>query len=135
MSYDNLESEKRLYAVRANDFGGGTDTTTKVIGPAGKRGRVKSVWIDHVTETFVGTTTGGGVYVGKSGTTDAYFKSNLTALKGSAPAVGIPVNLADTLTTVDLEIPADTEVYITCIATVGGTVTGIADANVLIHWY
>jgi len=134
MSYDNFESEQRQYVVRANDFGGGADTTTKVIGPAGKRGRVKSVWIDHCTETFVGTTTGGGVYVGKTGDTNAYFESNLTALKGSAPAVGIPINLADTLTG-DLEIPADTEVFITCIATVGGTVTGIADANVLIHWY
>ena len=134
MSYDNFESEQRQYVVIANDFGGGADTTTKVIGPAGKRGRVKSVWIDHVTETFVGTTTGGGVYVGKTGDTNAYFESNLTTLKGSAPAVGVPANLADTLTG-DLEIPADTEVFITCIATVGGTVTGIADANVLIHWY
>lgn len=134
MSYDSFDNELRLYQVRANDFGGGADTTTKVIGPAGKRGRVKSVWIDHVTETFVGTTTGGGVYVGKSGDTDAYFKSDLTTLKTSAPAVGIPVNLADTLTG-DLEIPADTEVHITCIATVGGTVTGIADVNVQILWY
>ena len=79
--YDNILRESRLYQVRANDFGGGADTTTKVIGPAGKRGRVSSVWIDHVTETFVGTTTGGGVYVGKSGDTDAYFKSNLTTLQ------------------------------------------------------
>lgn len=134
MAYDNLNSEERQYVVRANDFGGGADTTTKVIGPAGKRGRVKSVWIDKVTETFVGTTTGGGVYVGKSGDTDAYFKSDLTTLKTSAPAVGIPANLSDTLTG-DTEIPADTEVYITCIATVGGAVTGIADANVLINWY
>jgi len=132
--YDSFDNELRLYQVRANDFGGGADTTTKVIGPSGKRGRVKSVWIDHVTETFVGTTTGGGVYVGKSGDTNAYFESNLTSLKGSAPAVGTPINLADTLTG-DLEIPADTEVHITCIATVGGTVTGIADANVQILWY
>lgn len=134
MAYDSFNREERLYQVRANDFGGGADTTTKVIGPSGRRGRVKAVWIDHVTETFVGTTTGGGVYVGKSGDTDAYFKSDLTTLKGSAPAVGTPVNLADTLTG-DNEIPADTEVHITCIATVGGSVTGIADANVLIEWY
>jgi len=133
MSYD-VNFETRLYQVRANDFGGGADTTTKVIGPSGKTGRVKAVWIDHVTETFVGTTTGGGVYVGLSGDTDAYFKSNLTTLQGSAPAVGVPVNLADTLTGFN-EIPADTTVYITCIATVGGAVTGIADVNVLIEWY
>jgi hypothetical protein len=134
MSYDNLNSEQRQYVVRANNFGGGADTTTKVVGPAGKRGRVLNVWVDHVTVTFVGTTTGGGVYVGKSGSTSAYFKSDLTTLKGSSPAVGIPVNLADTLTG-DTEIPADTEVWITCVATVGGSVTGTADANVLIHWY
>lgn len=132
MSYD--VRERRQYVVRANDFGGGADTTTKIIGPSGKRGVVSGVWIDHVTETFVGTTTGGGVYVGLSGDTDAYFKSNLTTLQGSAPAVGVPAELADTLTGYN-EIPADTQVYITCIATVGGVVTGIADANVTIDWY
>ena len=132
MAYDDRTTRK--YTVVANDFGGGADTTTKVIGPAGMKGKVRGVVIDKVTETFVGTTTGGGVYVGLSGDTDAYFKSNLTTLKTSAPAVGIPTNLADTLTGYN-EIPADTEVHITCIATVGGSVTGIADATVYIDWY
>jgi hypothetical protein len=132
MSYDI--KNRTVHKVVANDFGGGADTTTKILGQTGMRGHVALVQIDKVTETFVGTTTGGGVYVGLSGNTDAYFASNLTQLKTAAPAVGIPVNLVDTLTGYN-EIPADTEVHITCIATVGGSVTGIADATVYIDWY
>jgi len=132
MSYDI--KQRTVHKVVENDFGGGADTTTKILGATGLRGHVALVQIDKVTETFVGTTTGGGVYVGLTGNTDAYFASNLTQLKTSAPAVGVPVNLVDTLTGYN-EIPADTEVYITCIATVGGTVTGIADVTVYIDWY
>ena len=133
MGYDQ-NRDRRSYKVTQNDFGGGADTTLKVVGPAGKKGIVAGVYIDRVTETFVGTTTGGKVMVGLSGDTNAYFESDHTVMRGSAPAVGTPINLADTLTGYN-EIPADTTVFITCVATVGGLVTGIADATVVIDWY
>lgn len=134
MSYDN--PERISYVIAANDFGGGADTTQVVAGPAGKRGRVAYVHVFDVTETFVGTTTGGQVLVGKSGDTNAYFESDHTKMQGSAPAVAAALMLTNTLTpSDDLVIPADTAVHITCVATVGGTVTGIASVEVFIDWF
>ncbi|MDD5084202.1 MAG: hypothetical protein PHT88_04745 [Candidatus Moranbacteria bacterium] len=134
MAYDN--PSRMQYTIAANDFGGGADTTQIVSGPAGKRGRVKHVLIYDVTETFVGTTSGGQVLVGKSGDTDAYFVSSAPVLAGSSPAVGASVVLVNQLTPSDAtEIPADTPVHITCVKTVGGTVTGIASVDVSIDWY
>ena len=135
MSYDN--PERMHYIIAANDFGGGADTTQIVAGPAGKRGRVAYVHVYDVTETFVGTTTGGQVLVGLSGDTDAYFESDHTEMQGSAPAVAAALMLTNTLDTSskDIIIPADTAVHITCVATVGGTVTGIASVDVVIDWF
>ena len=135
MSYDN--PERVSYYIAANDFGGGADTTQVVAGPAGKRGRVAGVHVFDVTETFVGTTTGGQVLVGLSGDTNAYFESDHTEMQGSAPAVGAALYLANTLDaeSKDIIIPADTAVHITCVATVGGTVTGIASVQVDVDWF
>lgn len=129
--------ERISYTVAANDFGGGADTTQVVAGPAGKRGYVAGVHVYDVTETFVGTTTGGQVLVGKSGDTNAYFESDHTEMQGSAPAVAAALYLTNTLDhdSVDRIIPADTAVHITAVATVGGGVTGTASFDVLIDWF
>jgi hypothetical protein len=132
MSYDN--PTRMQYQIEANDFGGGSDTTQVVSGPSGMKGIVRHVHIYDVTETFVGTTTGGQVLVGKSGDPNAYFESDHTQLQGSSPAVAESLMLNDTLTGYN-EIPADTPVHITCVAAVGGSVTGIASVDVAIDWY
>lgn len=132
MSYDHRE--RIQYTIAANDFGATGTTTQIVAGPPGKKGRVAFVHVYDVTETFVGTTTGGQVQVGLSGDIDAYFKSNVTQLAGSAPAVAASVMVTDTLTGYP-EIPADTPVHISCLCAVGGTITGIASVDVGIDWY
>jgi len=132
MAYDN--PERIQYTIAANDFGGGADVTQAIKGPAGKKGKVAYAHIYDVTETFVGTTSGGRVLVGLSGGTDAYFASTASLLAGSSPAVAVALMLPNALTGYN-EIPADTAVLITLIATVGGTVTGIASVDVVIDWY
>jgi hypothetical protein len=132
MSYD--QRERIQYTIAANDFGGGADVTQAIKGPAGKRGKVAYAHIYDVTETFVGTTSGGQVLVGLSGDTNAYFETDDSLLAGSAPAVAAAVVLPTILTGYN-EIPADTAVLITLVATVGGSVTGIASVDVMIDWY
>ena len=127
--------ERIQYTIAAFDFGGASATLTQVVaGPAGKRGKVAYAHVYDVTETFVGTTTGGGVWVGLSGDTDAYFKNSITSLAGSSPAVAAAKMLTNSLTGYN-EIPADTPVHISLVECVGGTITGIASVDVIIDWY
>jgi len=147
MSYDN--GYVRTYQIGAfgstggMDFGNTGDLTEIIAVPldgpnsttpgVGKRGRVVGVTICNVTETFVGTTSGGRVLVGSAGDTDAYYATVAATLSGSSPAVGASVFLPDDGSKVD--IPAgETALTITCVDCVGSP-TGTADVVVEILWY
>ena len=59
--------------------------------------------------------------------------AGLLLLAGSSPAVNTGLWMPDTVASI--EIPADQALTVTFTATVGGTVTGIADVNLTIDWY
>ena len=148
MSYDNGYITTYHFGASDSlagiDFGAGSDTvrvlTPPTDGPdsttpgSGKRGRVVGVTIGNVTETFVGTTTGGRVLVGSSGDTDLYYATVAATLSGSAPAVAGSVFLPDDGSQID--IPAgETAFTVTLQACVGGSITGIADVTLEILWF
>jgi hypothetical protein len=121
------------YLFQAVDFGGGSDLTELIQGPAGKYGRVVGVDLFNISETFVGTTSGGGVAVGDGTDPTAYYDSGLLLLVGSSPAINTGLWMPDTVASI--EIPADQALTVTFTACVGGSVTGIADVHLIIDWY
>jgi len=129
------KSTTETYLIRAAfDFGAAAGDATEVIqGPAGKYGRVKRAHVYNVTETFVGTTSGGQILVGDGSDANAYFDSGITLLAGSSPAVAAAADVPDTVASI--EIPADQAITVTLKECVGGTITGIADVSVTIEWF
>ena len=123
------------YLIRAAfDYGGASASAVELIqGPAGKYGRVRQAHIYNVTETFVGTTSGGQVLVGDGTDTTAYFDSGVTVLASASPAVAAAKNVPDTVASI--EIPADQSITVTLVECVGGTITGVADTSITIDWY
>lgn len=148
MSYDNgyVKSYQigAFGATGGMDFGDTGDLAEVIAVPksgpnsttpgVGLRGRVIGVTIVNVTETFVGTTSGGQVLVGSAADTNAYYQTVAATLSGSSPAVAGSVFLPDDGSKVD--IPAGETLFtITCVDAVGGSITGIADVIVDIMWY
>ena len=123
------------YLIRAAfDYGGASASAVELIqGPAGKFGRVRQAHFYNVTETFVGTTSGGQVLVGDGSDTNAYFDSGVTVAAGSVPAVAAALDIPDTVAS--LEIPADQALTVTLVECVGGTITGTCDTSITIDWY
>jgi hypothetical protein len=141
-SYDN--GRVTGYLFQAVDFGGGSDLTEVIMPPkdgpdtttagSGRRGRVVGVSLFNISETFVGTTSGAAIQVGDGSDADLYFDTGNTTLAGSSPAINTGLWMPDDGSKVD--IPAgETAVTITFVATVGGSVTGIADVLVEIEWF
>ena len=125
------------YTFPAHDFGTGSNITQVIAVPldassVGKRGRVQGVTIKRVTEDFVGTTTGGGVQVGDGSDADKYYDSG--TVLGATVDVAESVFLVDDGAQVDIE-GGRTSITVTCVATVGGSITGIADVDIHIGWY
>jgi len=126
--------KRQSYLFQAVDFGDSVDVTEVISVPNGKFGRVAGAHVFNVTETFVGTTTGGAVLVGDGSDANLYYDSGTSLLSGSAPAVGGADWLPDTVASI--EIPSSEDALtITLQACVGGTVTGICDVQVEIDWY
>ncbi len=117
------------YNYPAQDFGAG-NATRDLIGPAGKRGRIRAVSL-IATEAFNSVTTEAFVRVGTAADDDAYLNyavGDLAAGSGATPT-------DESGLTVLGDLPADTEARISFIAPTGGTPTGIADTVVVIEWY
>lgn len=158
MSYDNPNS-KEVYVFPSSAFGATTESRA-IRGPKGKTGRVVDIRT-YLTADAVGTTTVPEINVGSAASTPGSLKTeyarhrigttavagNLAtgtpyrarALAQAAPAVPTsgPPTLNDFPGHVALEtarIPADTTVFITRVAGVGGTPAGTGVTEVEVWW-
>lgn len=125
------------YHFPAVDFGDSSNTTYVIAVPLdsngiGKAGKVIGATIKRVTEDFVGDTSDAGVQVGDGSDADKYFDSGLVL--GETVDVGESVWLVDDGAQVDIEA-GRTSITVTCVATVGGSITGIADVELHIGWF
>lgn len=133
--YDDKPSR---YLFDTDDFGGGANITHYIRGPKGKKGLLWDYGVQDTTEAFAGSTSTPQMSVGKSGDTDAYgeeFDFGALAIS-EAKSVRSTYNKASDIATYILQntnIPADTLVYLTCIASVG-TPTGMGKPFVDIIW-
>jgi len=117
------------YVFPAKDFD--ADWTEIIESPAGFRGRVRSIMIYDVTETFNSVTTEASILVGISGDTNAFVTSadlgDLAATASDSPT------LTDGVT---LIIPIGTTIHVTGVAPTGGSPdTGIATIAVTIQYF
>jgi hypothetical protein len=153
MSYDN-PSKRETYVFPSSAFGATTESR-KILGPKGKKGTVRDIRT-YITADMVGTTTVPEINVGASAGSSEYARHRLgtTAILGNtaagtpyraralcAAAQNNPGSAAPSLTDfaghVLLEIakiPADTVVFITRTAGVGGTPAGTGITEVDIDW-
>jgi hypothetical protein len=105
--------------------------------PSGMRGKVLSIDVTGVTETFTSVTTDPGIQVGiDGGDADAYCTADF-ADADLAAATAINFNAADgsLVDGVDEIIPAGGIVTITPVAPTGGTPAGIADLGITVLWF
>lgn len=122
--YDNAPVVS--YNVGVVDFA--TTKTFAIKGPAGKQGKVLQIH-NSVTTSYVGTTTPGAVQVGKSGELAAYGEL-LVGAAGAGTAAGAAVQGVGSA-----DIPADTDVLVTCKAPTGDSVAGQGHVTVAIRWF
>lgn len=145
-------------------FGATGETVSyTLIGPKGKKGLVRDIWI-HITEAMVGTTTVPEILVEASASTPgsvvgtyARFRLGTAAGTGygTTPAVRRASALVDSYNEVDaatlpgkqstdftghvqLEktyLPADTAFLVTLLAGAGGTPAGAGQVGVEIDWF
>lgn len=136
MSYDNPNRQK--YSFGNFDFGGGANETFSVKGPKGKAGRLWDYGVEGVIEVFEGTTTTPKIAVGTTSDPDAY--GDELDLDGvadndykSVRSTYAEHDTGFTTQMVDRDLPADTEIYVTCTAGVGSP-TGQGVPFVVIDW-
>jgi len=119
MSYsDAISATYRFPAVSVT----GAATLARIVGPAGKEGRL--VGLSHVVTTGV-TVAASNLIVGSAGDTDAYATAAVPI--AAANAVGVTFTRG-----VETIIPADTAVLV---GSAGGATAGAVDALVSIEWY
>jgi hypothetical protein len=129
MSYSN--PDRRFYVFPAVDYGAG-DSAHSFRGPKGKKGRLVDIHLS-ATEAFNSTTTDGYTDIGTAADTNAYahfVQGDLAATDSVCGTDGV----TDTDWLIDANIPADTQVEVTCVAPTGGTPTGIATVTVVVDW-
>ena len=107
------------------------DWTELIESPAGFRGRIRSLDIYDVTETFNSVTTEANIIIGLSGDTNAY---------GTSSSIGdLAADATDSLVLTDgvtLMIPPSTTIIVTGVAPTGGSPdTGIATIAVTIQYF
>ena len=136
MSYDKPNRTK--YSFGNTDFGAGADVAFNIVGPKGKAGRLYDYGVQDSTEVFNGDSTVPSICVGSTSDADAYGDNlTLNALADnhgkSVRSTYLEPEAGFATLMVDREIPADTEVVITC-ATAVGSPTGQAAPFVDIVW-
>jgi hypothetical protein len=148
VSYDQV-SVREQYNLVSGTYGA-TTASTKIKGPKGKRGIVRDIMVT-ITADCVGTTTVPEVAVGATQGAAEYARFRLgtavgtgyTAAQGVRRARGMttgnptPPTLTDFAAHVLLEtadLPADTDVFISGVAGVGGTPAGTFSAVVFVDW-
>lgn len=129
MSY--ADPDRRQYSFGPIDFGAGGEVVS-ITGPKGKAGTLKAIHV-MATETFTTTTTAGRVDIGTAADTDAYASFNLGALADTDSA-STDDGTTDTDAVISADIPADTQVEVTCVAPTGGTPAGIGYVSIIIDW-
>lgn len=122
------------------DWGGAANETFSIQGPKGAAGILWDYGVQGVTEVFNGGTVTPKIAVGS--TTDADAFAEEMDLQGLADNSGQTARslygddvavLYSSTAIVDKQIPADTEVVVTCTAATGSP-TGIGTAYVVIDW-
>lgn len=134
MAYDNGNATTH-YGPAGVDFGtGGSADAISFRGPAGKKGRLIDVGVCNITEAFAGDTTDGQVQIGTDADNDAYALLNVAA--GATSAIGDTFNTSnDTDAIIDANLPADTQIEMTCVVGTGGTPAGIGTPYCVVIWY
>lgn len=148
-SYDSPITEE--YFIPSAAFGATTDAT-RIIGPKGRKGYVRDIMVD-ITASMVGTTTVPEIAVGAtSGATEyARFRLGTSATSGYAATAVFRASQVGGNTLTDgspayedytghvklstAVIPADTQIFITRTAGVGGTPAGTGTTRVIIDWF
>ena len=98
------------------------------------KGNLVDVGVCNITEAFAGNTTDGQVQLGVDGDLDAYALLNVAA--GANSAIGDTFNTSgDTDAILAVELPADTQVEMTCVVGTGGTPAGIGTPYAVVAWY
>ena len=136
MSYDKPDRKK--YAFENTDFGSGSAVEFNIVGPKGKAGRLHDYGVQNSTEIFAGSSTVPSIAIGTTSDPDAYGDElDLNALADnhgkSVRSSYLETESGFTALMLNREIPADTEVVITC-ATAVGSPTGQASPFVEIDW-
>lgn len=139
MSYDmarNIQKYGRKQATLT-----GSNITCTFRGPKGKKGYLLDYGFEDLTTTFAGGTNTPKVEVGVSGTL-AQFGAAFDAGAAVAPlgmksvastyAEGDTTNFGTYM--VLRELPADTDIYLTCIVATGGGAAGVADFFARVEW-
>lgn len=139
------------YFIPSAAFGATLDTT-RIVGPKGRKGYVRDIMVD-ITATMVGTTTVPEIAVGASSGTSEYarFRLGTTAIAGYAATAVFRASQVGGNTLVDgtpayedysghvklstAVIPADTQIFISRVAGVGGTPAGTGTTRVTIDWF
>lgn len=130
MAYDNPVSLN--YHIENYDFGADTDTSYYFSGPAGYKGRLKSISAS-ATETFACATTAASVQVGTSGDADAYGKLNIA---DETAANAVYNSEDDTDAVISADITADSQFIIKCVqGTDDAADAGKASVDVVINWF
>lgn len=119
MSYDNpITCTYRFPAVSVT----AAATLGRIIGPAGKTGRV--VDVGYIVTTGV-TVAASNLIVGSAGDTDAYATKTVPIASANSGGNGAARGVADT-------IPANDVVLV---GSAGGSTAGAVDAIVVINWF
>jgi hypothetical protein len=139
------------YFIPSAAFGATLDTT-RIVGPKGRKGYVRDIMVD-ITATMVGTTSVPEIAVGAASGTAEYarFRLGTTAIAGYAATAVFRASQVGGNTLVDgspvfedyvghvkmgtAPIPADTQVFISRVAGVGGTPAGTGTTRVIIDWF
>lgn len=136
MSYD--DSPIMNYSFGNFDFGAAADETFSIFGPKGKAGRLWDYGVQGSIEVFNGNTVTPKIAIGTTADPDAFGDElDLNALADNhAKTVRTTYREEEagfTTLMVDREIPADTEVVVTCTGATGSP-TGQAVPCVWIQW-
>jgi hypothetical protein len=136
MSYDKPNRIK--YSFGNFDFGGAADETFSIKGPKGKAGRLWDYGVEGTIEVFNGGTITPKISVGTTSDPDAYGDELVLHALADNDATSIRTLYHEqdsgfATYMLNRELPADTEIYCTCIVATGSP-TGQGTPFVIIDW-
>lgn len=136
MSYDR--PNRQQYSFGVFDFGGAADETFSIKGPKGKKGRLYDYGVYGCIEVMNGGTITPKISVGTTSDPDAYGDELVLHGLADNDATSIRMLYSEqdagfSTAMVNRNIPADTELYVTCIVATGSP-TGQAVPFVIIDW-